>query len=558
MRESLYVNEFNAAGVDLRGKSSGQIKTKCPVCSKSRKNNSDLCLSVNIDTGAYNCHNCDNSGNIHKWKSRKPEYVKPEWNNKTELTDNVVKWFEGRRISQATLKRMKITEGEEYMPQIQKKANTIQFNYFRNGELINTKFRDGNKNFKMVKDAERIWYNFDGIGKEVVIVEGEMDVLSFVECGINNCISVPNGASNFNFGEIDGVESVIIAVDSDEPGRKLEKELIRRFGAEICKKIDWGPEKDANGYLVKYGKMKFMDSVMNMAEDVPVSGVMFAHSYFDELIDLRDNGLQPGAKTRHTELNNYITFETGRIMMVTGIPGHGKSEFVDDILVDLSVGSGWRIGYFSPENWPIQWHISKIISKLSGSWIHKLTTGELDYYSRYVNDNFFWVMPDDSFGISTILSKARYLVKRFGIKAFVIDPWNTLETDIPSNMTETQFISKILGQLSIFARQNDILLIIVAHPRKMDKNKDDEFEVPNLYSINGSSHFFNKTDYGVTIFRRPSDDVEIHVQKVKFRHLGGVGKVRMVNNVSNGRYQEMDSANAGYDNRSFLLKPIRN
>ena len=75
----------------------------------------------------------------------------------------MVKWFESRGIYQKTLISAKIQEVEEFMPQIEKKANCIVFPYYRNGELINMKFRDGRKNFNLVSGAELIWWNFDAL-----------------------------------------------------------------------------------------------------------------------------------------------------------------------------------------------------------------------------------------------------------------------------------------------------------------------------------------------------------------------------------------------------------
>ncbi|WP_323680026.1 hypothetical protein, partial [Exiguobacterium indicum] len=68
------------------------------------------------------------------------EYKRPKWQNSTTLSNKLVKWFEGRKISQYVLNDFKITEGLEWMPQTQKNENTIQFNYFRLGELINIKY----------------------------------------------------------------------------------------------------------------------------------------------------------------------------------------------------------------------------------------------------------------------------------------------------------------------------------------------------------------------------------------------------------------------------------
>ena len=143
------------------------------------------------ERGLGTCMNCDEVFQLHTFERKGAAdkvYIKPEWKNNVMLSDNAVKWFESRGISQRTLIKMKITEGSEWMPQTSKEENTIQFNYFINNELINIKYRDGRKNFKLVKGAEKVFYNIDStVGHDyVVIVEGEMDALSFVEAKVDS------------------------------------------------------------------------------------------------------------------------------------------------------------------------------------------------------------------------------------------------------------------------------------------------------------------------------------------------------------------------------------
>lgn len=550
------ISEFNAEKINLRGKNSGQIKTNCPFC-PPRTNKNDLSLSVHIDTGQYNCHYCGKHGNIHKFRSMEKQYVKPVWNNRTELSDNIIKWFENRGISQSVLIRAKITEDITFMPQENKEMNVICFNYFRDGELINVKYRDAKKNFKMVKDAERTWYNYDAIHRdELIIVEGEMDALSFMEAGYDNVVSVPNGSKNYDFFDIETLESIkkiYIAVDNDHCGLELKNDLVRRIGAERCVVVDWGDCKDANEYLVKHGRFS-IETVLNNAVEVPVSGVLYARDFSREIQDLWQNGLQRGKTIGHINLDNLISFETGRVMVVTGIPGHGKSEFVDEILTRLSVKYGWKSGYFSPENYPLQLHISKLMAKLSGNWISNIDQDTLNEMVDYIDENFFWVLPEDEdFTLETILKKAEYLIKKFGIKSFVVDPWNTIEHNL-GNLTETQYISKALTTMSNFAKKYDILFILIAHPKKMEKDSNGVYEIPNLYSISGSSHFYNKADYGMTIYRSfQTDEVFVYVQKVKFRHLGMVGFSTFRNNHNNGRYQEItNGALISWNNEKYF------
>ena len=147
------INGFEIDVFNQHGLKAGAKDSTCPLCSEGRssKNKKAKCASLDWDRGLGTCHHCDETFQLHTFKRvADKEYTKPEWKNNINLSDAAIKWFEGRGIGQKTLEKMKISEGVEWMPQVEKKVNTIQFNYFINGELINTKYRDGNKNFKLV------------------------------------------------------------------------------------------------------------------------------------------------------------------------------------------------------------------------------------------------------------------------------------------------------------------------------------------------------------------------------------------------------------------------
>lgn len=538
---------FNPDGIDLRGKKSGEFKTTCPFCSSERKNKKDPCLSVNLDKGVWNCKNCGRKGSMTRTVPNETKvYVRPPKKTNTSISDEVVLWLRSRGISLSTAQRMMITGIKT-----SRGNDAIEFNYYDHGELINIKTRQiSEKAFAQVKDAKLIWYNIDAFdtNDSIVITEGEMDVLSLTEAGISNCVSVPGGASNLDFfdgNDYDHIESFILATDNDAPGRRMRDGLIQKLGDYRCKTVDWKDCKDANEYLQKYGEEDLRRAIKE-AKPVPVDGVIKASDVYAEIMDLKAHGLRPGLVTAHDKLNEHITWETGRLCVVTGIPGHGKSEFMDEIVENLNVMYGWKAGFFSPENFPVQLHISKIMAKITGRWISQLSDDEIIEAVEYINENFYWVVPsDEEYTLDAILDKAKFLVKSHGIKIFVIDPWNTIDHQL-GTMSETQYTSKALGKIQHFARRNGVLMIVVAHPTKIKKNEGSgKFEVPNLYSISGSAHFFNKPDYGITVYRDDeTDDVEVFIQKMKWRHLGKKGNVKFRNNPSNGRYTERSPGSA--------------
>ena len=267
-------------------RSSGEEKMTCPVCSETRKKKHIKCLSWNHSKNLGYCSHCNASFGLHR-EDKEIVYEVPTWKNNTELSTKVVKWFEQRGISQRILRESKITEGSEYMPQVSKNVNTIQYNYFRNGDLVNVKYRDSQKNFKLHSGAELIFYNYDAVkdAKEIVIVEGEMDALALMESNIYNVISVPNGAGSNNLQYLDncielfkeGV-SIVLATDNDLPGVKLRNELASRLGLENCKLVDFKGEKDANDYLIKYGAQVLHETIMH-AKPFPVEGIFSSDDF---------------------------------------------------------------------------------------------------------------------------------------------------------------------------------------------------------------------------------------------------------------------------------------
>lgn len=560
------------------GRTGGQVKTYCPQCRDRRTHKNDRSLSCDLSTGMFHCHYCGWSGcvadnNKDDWKFRNPqpmrnhrkEYAKPNKVGNSTLSDKLLAWFECRGITEPTLSAMKITEGLEWMPQKNKEINTVQFNYYRNGELINTKFRTGDKCFKLVSGAELLPYNIDSIKgqTECIITEGEMDALSFIEAGFTSVVSVPNGA-NANLSYLDDYiddyfedkETIYIAVDTDSKGVELRDELMRRLGAERCRVLTYGDDcKDANEHLLKFGKASLIECLKS-APETKLEGVFSVSDFETSLDALFENGMQKGLVIGHENFDKYCSFETKRLCIVTGIPGSGKSEFIDEIAERLNMRYQWRFAYFSPENAPLAYHASKLIEKFTGKKFDKkhLNPGEYRQVKEHLEKDFFFISPASDFKLDTILDKAKSLVRRKGIKALVIDPYNRLESQATGRMSETLYISETLDKLTAFAQRYDLMIILMAHPTKLPKNKDGKIEAPTLYDISGSANFFNKADFGIVVHRdRDNNIVEVHIQKVKFRHLGEPGLALFKYNINNGRYVPYNGGFAiDWDNSNHL------
>lgn len=533
----------------------GENPQPCPACSQDRRKKNAACFSYNSQTGLGHCSHCGIS--VYRKEENYKSYVRPKWGNKTELPENVVEWFLKRNISQETLIEMKVTAGHEWMPQTQKEMNVICFNYFRDGQLINVKYRDAAKNFKMVKDAEKIFYNIDGIkgAKECYIVEGEMDCLTMVQAGYTNTISVPNGATkttnnldymNNCYKYFEEMEKVYILTDHDEPGDALGNEIARRVGVEKCFRIALDGFKDVNEQLCQTGRV----DVSNVTP-YPITGIYSVNDHWAELLDLLKHGFPKGWQPRG-ELGTKISFHPGYTTIITGIPGHGKSEILDQILLQLNLDYDIKGGFFTPENWPTALHILKLVEKLMGKSAFKCNPLELQKAKEFLNDHFYWIYPEEDYSVDTILNKARQAVLKYGIRWFVLDPWNKLEHK-RNGLSETDYISQTLDKISNFNKKNGTHGFIVAHPTKMKFNDNNgKYEIPGLYDISGSAAWYNKADIGLSMYKDEPGKNTLYVQKVKFKFWGEPASIQMTWNQENGRYDEK-----GLDFTYWLKEPTQ-
>ena len=526
------IDEFNQHKLE-EGKKQGV----CPLCSSDRKpkNTKAKCASYDWERGLGTCHNCNTSFQMHTYKRKgnsEKVYIKPEPAVIVQPGTKVEDWFKTRGISKQTLSDLKITEGPEWMPQTGKTENVIKFNYFMGGELTNVKYRDGRKNFKLFKGAEKVFYNIDSIvGYEYcVIVEGEMDVLALHEAGITNAISVPNGAT-LNSNNLDYLDScidyfedkekIILAVDSDEAGQALQTELIRRLGSEVCNIATFDDCKDANEYLQKYGAEELVARVAG-ARPVPLENVTTFRDIEDEITDFVRNGFKKGFQVGLSNFDEIFSTYTGQFITVTGIPSSGKSDFVDQMVVGYNKNYGWKTAFASPENVPTYLHAHKLMRKVWQGMPSKEDLGgdKWNQIADHCNSNFYHI-DMERYTLESVLKKGAELVKRKGIKCLVIDPFNKVRDIDCKTEDVNRYTMEYLTKIEIFAKKYDVLVFIVAHPTKMYKTQDGKIEEPTMYNIKGGGEWYDASYHGLLVHRDyDANTTKVKVLKCKFQNLG--------------------------------------
>jgi len=533
------INGFVIDKFNQHGLKENAAQGTCPLCSHTRKpkNQKAQCASYDWERGLGTCHNCNTTFQLHTYQRKGAServYVRPDVKIKKTST-KVEEWFKTRGISKQTLKDLRVGQGQEFMPQTGKKENTIQFNYFMGDQLINIKYRDGRKNFKLFKGAEKVFYNINSIvGYDTcVIVEGEMDVLALHEAGIPNAISVPNGATlnNNNLDYLDNCidyfddkTRIILAVDADEPGQMLQRELVRRLGAEVCYLIDFNGNKDANDYLLEHGADALQSAIHN-ARPVPLENVSTLKDVEDELRDFVKNGFKPGFQIGLNNFDKIFSTYTGQFITVTGVPSSGKSDFVDQMVVGYNNNYGWKTAYASPENQPVYLHAHKLMRK---HWqdmprVDDIGNDKWQQVTDHVNDNYFFI-DMDKYSLEAVLRKGAELVKRKGIKCLVLDPFNKIRDTNAVSDDVNRYTMDYLAKIEAFCKKYDVLTFIVAHPTKMYKGSDGKMEEPTMYNIKGGGEWYDASYHGLLVHRDyEAKTTKVKVLKVKFQNLGENG-----------------------------------
>lgn len=560
------------SSIDLKNKTTGQVKVVCPSCSPERKNKRDRSLSVNISKGVAKCHHCEAiSIRGNKEEVIRIDYKLPEqtWKNYTNLSDNLVKWCESRGIRQGTLVSMNITEEEYFQPQAGKKMNNIVFNYFEGDVLVNKKYRSSAKHFTQTAQTKPIFYNINAaVGQdEVFIVEGEFDVLAMHQCGYKNTISIPNGANdNDDFWincekYLQDVKKFYICTDNDEKGEVVSEKIAQRLGRYRCERVLF-TNKDANGDLEK-GEDVLKDSIKN-AKKYPASGTFTVEDLYDGIMSLHENGMPETYYPKHScfgDLNKIFSVMRGHLCVSTGIPSHGKSNFVEWYVMNLMRDYGMKASFFSPEHHPMELHQTTFIEKFYGKnffldnpGLPRISRDEIQRYKEWAQERLYLTSPEEGrFPTwNWLLEKFKEQMFIYGVDIFVIDAFNKLEYDDMKDK-EISRIKRVLTQLTMFAQMNNVIIFLVAHPTKMQKLETGGYVKPTLYDCSGSADFRNQTHDGFTIYRHfeegddgglyvKKDQVEFITQKVKMKFQGELLGRQIFNyHLPSGRYYAGDT-----------------
>jgi len=525
----------------------------------------EMVVTRKEDAWVYHCHHCGVSGNVPFEKrtnqvERKLSVVPKPTITQAALESHHYNFLTQRGISMQTAEKMKLFSAEKWFQRLGRNAPAIGFPYYRDGSLTAAKYRSiEDKDFTQDAGGAHDFFGIDQVDPEkpIVIVEGEIDALSAIEAGVENVVSVPSGAPmKVVDGKVTASEDkkfafvwnaheilskapyIVIATDNDAPGQALAEELARRIGKHKCRLARFDL-KDLNEVLLQEGQ-EAVREIIAAAEPYPVEGLSSASKFYDRVNDLWSKGTGKGVSTGYSSLDQIYTVASGQLTVVTGYPSNGKSNFVDQLMVNLAKQHDWKFAVCSFENQP-EVHITRFMEIYAGKRFfegsHRMTDDEKDSAFKWVTDHFLFMDSEnvEPATIDSILDRAQAAVARMGIRGMVIDPYNYIDMKNRGD-SETGAISDMLTRVQAFAKAFGVHVWFVAHPSKVSRSGND-LPRPDGMAIAGSMAWWAKADCGLTVHRADMG-VEIAVWKCRYRWVGTQGETLLGYDKVTGTYNE--------------------
>jgi len=533
-------------GIKLRKFDHGTQKVKCPKCQPPHKmSDNPLSVTINEEGTVWFCHHCDWKGsyftNSNKMYIPKEKvYQKPEVPN-SNAKNTTYEYFKNRGIGATVVDEFKIFEDKGW----------YGFQYFdEHDQVLNIKYRNNGKNFRQTQGAKPFLFNYNKVKEadEIVFVEGEMDVLSCAEIGML-ATTLPNGApkeAKFNdkdarFNALENcplnAKKVILFTDTDTAGKALHKELLHRFGKDVCWYVNVPDDcKDANDVLVKHGAAK-LKKVIDEAIPYPIDGLYSANDYYSQIQDLYDGNYEKPIEIGLKGLDEIYKIMTGTFHCITGIPNHGKSIFLDQILLNLAINHDWKFAIFSPEH-STSMHIRRLIQMycrkpFDEGFEERLDKKELNQALEFIQSHFYFIETRDSTPtVNNILDITKSSIFKHGINGLVIDPYNEVDAKREGNAREDEHIRDFISLCKRFSRIYEIVTWVVAHPTKLPKGTDGGYTPPTAYDISGAAHWHNQADAVLTIHRDFDENTtSVITRKIREQDLyGKIGEAKFMYN----------------------------
>jgi len=281
----------------------------------------------------------------------------------------------------------------------------------------------------------------------------------------------------------------------------------------------------------------------------------------DSMVKSFKTGRTQGDKTYFPNIDNHFRWKRGELTLMHGIMNHGKSILIMQFCVIKSFFDGNKWAFFSPEQNPPDDFYDDLVHMYIGKNTQKYYKGQmtLEEYDKgmdFIKDHFYYIYPEDEFPTPEYINmRFQEAIDKYKVDGCIIDPYNQLDNDIRKmGGREDLYLSSFLTKQKRFALNNNIFMVIIAHPKSgLSKNNDGDYSEPNVYDLAGGAMWGNKCD-NVLCTHRPyftsnkqSTETIFSSQKIKKQKLNGIpGDVTLAFDIYSMRYKERVSNTGDY------------
>ena len=272
---------------------------------------------------------------------------------------------------------------------------------------------------------------------------------------------------------------------------------------------EFGTAEFTDGNLVE--KQTTKEIQIDLSQDVV--DVIYGEDCYSDALKIYSNGYESAEATGIPQIDKIFKWKRGELTVLTGIGNYGKSEFLKFLMINKSIKDDTKWALFSPENFPAHEFYHDLTETLVGAnctpTINDMPNLEQPpehIYKKaydYISDHFFYIYPKEVAPTPEyIRSRFLELILKEKIDGVIIDPFNQLSNDYGTR--DDKYLESFLAECSRFAIKNNVYYMIVAHPHKLQKDKDTKaYPAPDIYDLAGGAMWNNKVD-NILVYHRPN------------------------------------------------------
>lgn len=335
-------------------------------------------------------------------------------------------------------------------------------------------------------------------------------------------------------------------IDKTETEELIHQEYL---GSDPTFKVDEMKKSVASAYrtnhfsTAEFSKNEFVDSTthevikIDTTTDI-VSDVIYGDDCIEDALKIYYFGYESAETTGISQIDRLFKWKKGELTILTGIGNHGKSTFLNFLMLNKSAKDGTKWAIYGPENFPPHEFYHDLTETVFGCACNPYNPqrpDEATYRSIYefVSEHFFYTYPKElSPTPQLITSRFLELIIKEKVGGVVIDPFNQMSNDYGSKGgRDDKYLETFLADCSRFAMTNNILFVVVCHPHKLQKKEGGGYGAPDVYDLAGGAMWNNKAD-NILVYHRPNrhtdpqDPVcELHTKKIRRQKI--VGEIGM-------------------------------